>query len=182
MEVFYAVNMRPILSLSSDYIHNAVGMVVTPTLSASDICKLSLGEIAMHLRHALAEQTSATAITQWVEWMLRNSDREKVFYDPWQGHGYVISNCRSLRIESFDFSAALPDFDENDGSPADIRKVHCTQMWHHMVQPSSHRNRIVLCADPSSRGVWMNACFPRRIWEDERGFGKFRPKVAVAKL
>jgi len=71
-----------------------------------------------------------------------------------------------------DFSGALAETDQNGtGQP---RKVRCLYLWADGIQPMSPRNRMVIMADePNGGGVWVSGYLPKRIWDDERGFGSF---------
>lgn len=174
LNVFYTANMRQLLTLPSPFLHNSVCMVITPTLPVSAISSMSLGALALHIRQTLEEQTTMPALDKWIRWRLQNAFRKKIFFEPWNGQWDVVTNWRDMKLMNIDFSGASPGdagaFDVDIGPP---KKHLCRYMWGNGIQPISLRNWIGLWADDPSGGVWMSGFFPKRIWEDKRGYGAF---------
>lgn len=194
LNVFYTAGLRNVLSLPDPFLHNAVCMVITPTLPVSAVSEMSLGALALHIRRTLESQTTPAAVDTWLRWRLQNAERQKVFFDPWRGQWDVVTNWREMRLMDVDFSDALPELstagDEDpdcvrsssnavrrDSGAAEDRKlrrpVRCLYVWGNGIQPIPLRNWIGIWADDPSGGIWISGFFSRRVWEDKRGFGKF---------
>ncbi|KAH9846780.1 hypothetical protein C2E23DRAFT_872203 [Lenzites betulinus] len=162
LNVFYTAGLRNVLSLPGPFLHNAVCMVITPTLPVSAVSEMSLGALALHIRRTLESQTTPVAVETWLRWRLQNTRRKKAFFDPWRGQWDVVTNWREMRLMDVDFSGALPEL-----------RVRCLYVWGNGIQPIPLRNWIGIWADDPSGGIWMSGFFPRRVWEDKRGFGEF---------
>lgn len=153
------------------FLHNSVCMVITPTLPVSSVSHMSLGDLALHIRHTLEAQTTLAAVETWIRWRLQNADRKKLFFDPWTGEWDVVTNWRDMKLMGVDFSSALPDDALAAGGEQATTK--CVYLWGNGIQPIPLRNWIGIWADDPSGGLWTSGFFPRRIWEDVRGFGQF---------
>ncbi|KAI0644089.1 hypothetical protein C8Q79DRAFT_974236 [Trametes meyenii] len=189
LNVFYTANLRKLITLPEPFLHNSVCMVITPTLPVSALSKMTLGALALHIRRTLETQTTPGAIETWVRWRLQNAHRKKLFFDPWRGEWDVVTNWREMKLVNTDFSAGL--FDEPkakavengdgavvaaNGNGAAKRSVRCLYMWGNGIQPIPLRNWIGIWADDPSGGMWTSGFFPKRIWEDKRGFGAYIQK------
>ena len=167
LNVFYTANLRRILgdTLQENFIHNAVCMVITPTLPLSAISDMSLGSLALHIRRTLESQTTPSAVDRWLKWHIGTAGRKRIFFQP-NGAFYVVTNWRDMSLMQVDFSGALPD-----RSP--YKTGRCVYMWGNGIQPIPLRNWVGLWANDPNGGVWMSAFLPEGIWENRAGFGKF---------
>ncbi len=134
-----------------------------PPLPISSISQMLLGELALHIRSTLKAATEDSEAEKWLRWRLKyGEDHVKVFFDPYRGRWDVVTNWREMNLMSLDFSGA--------GAQG---KARCVYAWGNGLQPYPLKNWIGLWADDASGGIWTSGFLQKKVWEDERGFGKF---------
>lgn len=159
----YSANLRRYLSdvIPRPYLHNGACTVITPTLPLSEISRMSLGALALHIRRTVQDQTARPAVERWLRWRLANAGRLALFFEPtgaWNG----VTNWRDMKLMDIDFSGAAAE-----------GPVKCVYLWGMSFQPFPVRNFMGLVADDPRGGIWIGGFFSKRVWERADGFGRF---------
>ncbi|EIN05849.1 hypothetical protein PUNSTDRAFT_54705 [Punctularia strigosozonata HHB-11173 SS5] len=163
--LFYSANMRNHLQAAfpedGAYIRNAARGALF-TMPVASIPTESLGALALKFRRGLLAQTTPAYTESFLRFRMRAhaEGTTPVFFADPRSYWNVVTNWRTQRLMFVDLSPAA----ENAGA-----KVSVLYVWGTGYQPFPMRN------DPAG-GLWVGGFFPRAVWEDREGFGKYLEK------